>query len=158
MSSRTAIASLGLALAGLVAVDAARAQSPQPSSEKTSSANEPGAAFTELVKRSQATREAFLAKWDAALYDDRLLSLESRQLAFTPATHTDNPSIDYAFGWRVTGETLWHSGETRGFRNVFVRYPERRLSVIVLTNRNEPEPYSTAVAIAELFKPETRHP
>ena len=59
-----------------------------------------------------------LAKWDAALYDDRLLSAKSRELAFTPATHTDNPSVDYAFGWRVTGETLWHSGETRGFRNV----------------------------------------
>jgi CubicO group peptidase (beta-lactamase class C family) len=50
-----------------------------------------------------------LARWDAALYDNRLLSEESRKLAFTPATHTDNPSIDYAFGWRVTGEILWHS-------------------------------------------------
>ena len=94
-----------------------------------------------------------LAKWDAALYDDRLLRKESRELAFTPATHTDNPSIDYAFGWRITGETLWHSGETRGFRNVIVRYPERKLTVIVLTNRNEPEPYATALAIAQLFLP-----
>ena len=97
-----------------------------------------------------------LAKWDAALYDDRLLRKESRELAFTPATHTDNPSIDYAFGWRITGETLWHSGETRGFRNVIVRYPERKLTVIVLTNRNDPEPYPTALAIAQLFLPGTR--
>jgi CubicO group peptidase (beta-lactamase class C family)/microsomal dipeptidase-like Zn-dependent dipeptidase len=92
-----------------------------------------------------------LAKWDAALYDDRLLSLESRKLAFTAATHTDNPSVDYGFGWRITGETLWHSGETRGFRNVILRYPQRKLTVIVLTNRNDPEPYSTAQAIARLF-------
>ena len=96
-----------------------------------------------------------LAKWDAALYDDRLLREESRELAFTPATHTDNPSVDYGFGWRITGETLWHSGETRGFRNVIIRYPERKLTVIVLTNRNEPEPYSTALAIARLFLPES---
>jgi len=94
-----------------------------------------------------------LAKWDAALYDDRLLRAESRKLAFTPATHTDNPSVDYGFGWRITGETLWHSGETRGFRNVILRYPQRRLSVIVLTNRNDPEPYSTALAISQLFLP-----
>jgi CubicO group peptidase (beta-lactamase class C family) len=94
-----------------------------------------------------------LAKWDAALYDDRLLRSESRALAFTPATHTDNPSIDYAFGWRITGESLWHSGETRGFRNVIIRYPERKLTVIVLTNRNDPEPYPTALAIAQLFLP-----
>ena len=92
-----------------------------------------------------------LAKWDAALYDDRLLRKASRELAFTPATHTDNPSVDYAFGWRVTGETLWHSGETRGFRNVILRYPQRKLTVIVLTNRNDPEPYATALAIAQLF-------
>jgi CubicO group peptidase (beta-lactamase class C family)/microsomal dipeptidase-like Zn-dependent dipeptidase len=96
-----------------------------------------------------------LARWDAALYDDRLLRRQSRELAFTPATHTDNPSIDYGFGWRITGETLWHSGETRGFRNVIVRYPERKLTVIVLTNRNDPEPYPLALAIARLFLPGT---
>jgi CubicO group peptidase (beta-lactamase class C family) len=94
-----------------------------------------------------------LAKWDAALYDDRLLRRESRELAFTPATHTDNPSVDYAMGWRITGETLWHSGETRGFRNVIIRYPQRKLTVIMLTNRNDPEPYSTAISIAKLFLP-----
>jgi CubicO group peptidase (beta-lactamase class C family) len=94
-----------------------------------------------------------LAKWDAALYDDRLLSAASRDLAFTPATHTDNPSVDYGMGWRITGETLWHSGETRGFRNVILRYPQRRLAVIVLTNRNDPEPYDIARAIARLYLP-----
>jgi CubicO group peptidase (beta-lactamase class C family) len=99
-----------------------------------------------------------LAKWDAALYDDRLLRRESRELAFTPSTHTDNPSVDYGFGWRITGETLWHSGETRGFRNVILRYPERKLTVIVLTNRNDPEPYSTALDIAKAFLPGTHRP
>ena len=94
-----------------------------------------------------------LAKWDAALYDDRLLSRASRELAFAQATHTDNPSIDYGYGWRITGETLWHSGETRGFRNVIIRYPGRKLTVIVLTNRNDPEPYSIARQIARLYLP-----
>jgi CubicO group peptidase (beta-lactamase class C family) len=94
-----------------------------------------------------------LAKWDAALYDNRLLRQESLALAFTSATHTDNPSVDYGFGWRITGETLWHSGETSGFRNVIVRYPKRGMTVIVLTNRNDPEPYRTALAIAQLFLP-----
>jgi CubicO group peptidase (beta-lactamase class C family) len=99
-----------------------------------------------------------LAKWDAALYDGRLLRKESRDLAFTPATHTDNPSVDYGFGWRISGETLWHSGETRGFRNVIIRYPARKLTVIMLTNRNDPEPFATAHAIAELFLPATSRP
>jgi len=90
-----------------------------------------------------------LAKWDAALYDDRLLSDASRKLAFTPWTKTDDPAVEYGFGWRITGDTLWHSGETIGFRNVIVRYPQRRLTIIILTNRDEPEPYHTALAIEQ---------
>lgn len=92
-----------------------------------------------------------MAKWDAALYDERLLRAESRKLAFTPATPTDDPTVEYGMGWRITGETLWHSGETMGFRNVIVRYPQRHLTIVVLTNRNDPEPYKTALAIAQLF-------
>jgi len=92
-----------------------------------------------------------LARWDAALYDDRLLSDASRKAAFTAWAHTDEADVDYGYGWRITGETLWHSGETIGFRNVIVRYPKRRLTVILLTNRNDPEPYRTALAIGALF-------
>ncbi|HEY5852101.1 MAG TPA: serine hydrolase domain-containing protein [Lysobacter sp.] len=91
-----------------------------------------------------------LAKWDAALYDQRLLTSQSLQEAFTPATATDDPDVKYGYGWRITGETLWHSGETIGFRNVIVRYPRRHLTVVVLTNRNDPEPYALARRIAGL--------
>lgn len=92
-----------------------------------------------------------LTRWDAALYDSRLLSDESRRLAFSPHTDTDKPDIKYGFGWRITGETLWHSGETSGFRNVIVRNPARHLTVVVLTNRDNPAPYETALAIANVF-------
>lgn len=91
-----------------------------------------------------------MMKWDAALYDSRLLSDESRKLAFTPHTKTDDPDIAYGFGWRITGETLWHSGETSGFRNVIVRWPSRHMTVIILTNRDTPGPYETALAVGAL--------
>ena len=91
-----------------------------------------------------------LAKWDAALYDPFYAQ------AFVPATKTDEANVEYGFGWRITnvdGERmLWHSGETRGFRNVLLRFPERRLTVVLLTNRNEPAPYATAMKIAKLFR------
>jgi CubicO group peptidase (beta-lactamase class C family) len=92
-----------------------------------------------------------LQRWDAALYDERLLRRESLNAAFTPHTKTDDPDVHYGFGWRIKGETLWHSGETIGFRNVIVRWPKKRLTVIILTNRNGPQPYETALAIARLF-------
>jgi CubicO group peptidase (beta-lactamase class C family) len=95
-----------------------------------------------------------LAKWDAALYDERLLSARSRALAFAPATASDDPAVRYGFGWRISGETLWHSGETVGFRNVIVRYPRRHFTVIVLTNRDAPETYPLALAIAKLYLPD----
>lgn len=96
-----------------------------------------------------------LAKWDAALYDDRLLSDASRKLAFSPhAKVVGEPyQADYGYGWRITGDTLWHSGESIGFRNVIVRWPARRLTVVLLSNRNDPEPYRTALAIGALFMP-----
>ena len=97
-----------------------------------------------------------LARWDAALYDERLLTAESRRLAFTPATPTDDPAVQYGFGWRITGDSVWHSGETMGFRNVIVRDLKRRLTVVILTNRDDPEPYRTAVAIADLFSEKSR--
>jgi CubicO group peptidase (beta-lactamase class C family) len=94
-----------------------------------------------------------LAKCDAALYDERLLHAASLRSAFAPATQTDDPAVQYGFGWRITGESLWHSGETMGFRNCIVRFPAHRLSVIVLTNRNDPEPYFLALAIAKIYLP-----
>lgn len=96
-----------------------------------------------------------LARWDAALYDDRLLDDASRKLAFSPHVEvTGEPyEAQYGFGWRITGDTLWHSGETVGFRNVIVRWPQRRLTVVLLSNRNDPEPYRTALAIGALFLP-----
>jgi CubicO group peptidase (beta-lactamase class C family) len=92
-----------------------------------------------------------LEKWNAALDEGRLLRPESWKLAFAPATATDRSGTSYGLGWRITGETVWHSGETVGFRNVMVRFPKRRLTVVVLTNRNAPEPYVTALAIADLY-------
>ncbi len=94
-----------------------------------------------------------LAKWDAALYDDRLLRRASLQQAFSAATATPEPDVPhYGFGWRINGDALWHSGESIGFRNVIVRYPKQKLTVVVLSNRNDPEPYALALQIARRWQ------
>ncbi|MEN1943035.1 serine hydrolase domain-containing protein [Luteimonas sp. MJ293] len=95
-----------------------------------------------------------MAKWDAALYDDRLLSDASRALAFSDQTGVpvDEDNVDaYGYGWRLDGERIWHSGETIGFRNVIIRDPGQRLTVLVLTNRNAPRPYPLARRIMDEF-------
>ena len=97
-----------------------------------------------------------LAKWDAALHDDRLLPQASRALAFAAHTATGEADVDgYGYGWRIHDDRgrrlLWHSGETIGFRNVILRWPDDGLTVVLLTNRNDPEPYALARRIAALF-------
>jgi CubicO group peptidase (beta-lactamase class C family) len=96
-----------------------------------------------------------LAKWDAALSDERLLRHASLRLAFEAATPTDHPEVQYGFGWRVSGDTVWHTGETIGFQNVILRHVAQGLTVILLTNRNDPGPYPTALVIGGLFLPTT---
>jgi CubicO group peptidase (beta-lactamase class C family) len=75
--------------------------------------------------------------------------------ALVPANATDNPTERYGFGWRISehrGRRLVsHTGETMGFRNAIVRFPEQHLAVVVLTNRNEGTPYRIATDIADMF-------
>jgi CubicO group peptidase (beta-lactamase class C family) len=117
------------------------------------------------VQKDQSTTSAVLgdggiyssiedmAKWDDAWYDSRLLSDGSRHLATSPHVDTDNPDMKYGFGWRISGDLVSHSGETSGFRNVIIRKPSHHTTVVLLTNRDDPAPYETALAILKLFAP-----
>ena len=83
-----------------------------------------------------------LFKWDQALYTGKLVSAKSLKLAFTPgALPTDFPSSRYGFGWYI-GEyrglkEIWHYGETRGFTTRIARFPEKKFTLVILTNRND---------------------
>ncbi len=46
---------------------------------------------------------------------------------------------------------LRHGGSTIGFRTQITRLPDRKLSVIVLANRNEAKPGEIADHIVDLF-------
>ncbi len=94
-----------------------------------------------------------LARWNQVLYSDVLLRPETLELAFTPATSTDREGVGYGFGWRIdrfAGQRrLSHTGSTSGFRNVIQRYPDRRLTIVILSNRSEPEVADLADRLAE---------
>jgi len=44
-----------------------------------------------------------------------------------------------------------HSGSTSGFRNHMQQYPDERLTIIVLTNRAEPDVAPLADRVADLY-------
>jgi len=99
-----------------------------------------------------------LVRWDGALSDATIIDRASLAEATTPPVLPGGPS-EYGFGWfvdRYRGEQRWrHTGETSGFRNAILRFPEKRLSIIILTNRSSGEPQAIAERIADriLFKP-----
>ena len=94
-----------------------------------------------------------MARWDQALYGTMLVDSATLDLATTPPRLPGGAETQYGFGWFVDsyrGEQRWrHTGETSGFRNAIQRFPHRRLTIIVLTNRSSGEPAAIAERIAD---------
>jgi len=82
-----------------------------------------------------------LAKWDQALYTNTLASQKTLELIFSPGPATEHPNTAYGFGWYLGTyrgiKEIWHSGNTRGFSTRIARYPEKKFTVIILTNRSD---------------------
>jgi len=90
-----------------------------------------------------------LRLWDAAQYNDLLLSEESRRRMTTPEVDI------YGYGLRIDAyngvKRIHHAGSTRGFRNFMQRFPDKKLTIIILTNRSEPDVTPLANKIADHY-------
>ena len=99
---------------------------------------------------------ADLFKWDLALYTENIISLKMLAGAFTAhSSQSDFKGSGYGYGWYVGNlrdtEHIWHYGSTCGFSTRVERFPGRRLSVIVLTNRRNAEISPIVEKLVELF-------
>jgi D-alanyl-D-alanine carboxypeptidase len=81
-----------------------------------------------------------LAKWDAALYRDDVLTDASRAAMWTPVRLTDGTPYRYGFGWYVDvvdgHRRVSHGGNVNGFTSHIVRFVDDSLTVIVLSNKD----------------------
>lgn len=80
------------------------------------------------------------AKWDAALYTEKLVPRVTLDEAFSAGKLADGAPTRYGYGW-FTDEMhgtkrLYHNGGTIGFNHAVTRLPEKKLTVIVLMNRD----------------------
>jgi CubicO group peptidase (beta-lactamase class C family) len=98
--------------------------------------------------------------WDQALYEGKILPLETIQRTFTKGKLNDGSEIPYGIGWHIKeyeGEkVVYHTGSTTSFRNILYRIPSQNLCIIILTNRNEPqevEMVKLAEEIIQTFRP-----
>lgn len=91
-----------------------------------------------------------LALWTAALSSEKLLKKASLQQMTTPAKLASGEATPVAYGlgiWEEDGARIFeHSGGIPGFNTDVLIIPDRRLSVIVLSNITGQEPGAEALA------------
>ena len=106
-----------------------------------------------------------LAKWDAALYTEKLLKRGSFDLMWTPVVlkNGQRNKAGYGFGWfieqRDGHRCVHHDGSWQGFQTAIDRYVDDQLTVVVLANLAESEPGKISRRVAEMYlaeKPATR--
>ena len=98
-----------------------------------------------------------LAKWDAALYTERLLKRSSLEQMWTIAKLSNGQpnSGHYGFGWFMQDfhghRLIQHNGAWQGFQTNISRFVDDQLTVVVLTNLAEAKPNKISEHVAELY-------
>ncbi len=81
-----------------------------------------------------------LYKWDQALYTNKLIDHKFLDDSWTAGKTLNGKEFPYGFGWRLENyndnKVVYHTGSTRGFRNIIYRIPDKNFTVIILTNRD----------------------
>jgi len=105
-----------------------------------------GGIYTNTIEMSQ---------WINALWNYKLLGSEMQIQAWTRKKLNSGAPIDYGYGWHIEDYKNithpHHGGSSIGFRNQLLLFPEQKLMVILLTNRNEGDPINEAHKIADLY-------
>jgi CubicO group peptidase (beta-lactamase class C family) len=111
--------------------------------------------FSNVGTTSLFTTVEDLARWDRNFHDPIAGSAEAIDMLHDRYVLNDGSTIAYAAGLQY-GEhrglkTIGHSGADAGYRSHLVRFPDERLSVIVLANRADANPGTLAYQVAELY-------
>ena len=95
-----------------------------------------------------------LAKWDALLYADTVLTESERRQMTTQVRLTDGSTYPFGFGWHVDNvrgqRRVWHGGGLPGFSAQFVRFPDAGVTIILLVNGDDVDTASIANGLAAL--------
>lgn len=79
-----------------------------------------------------------LVSWDQALYDSVIIKNETLELALTPHGRPISSKNNYGYGWRIANynqaAVYYHTGWWQGFKTLLMRFPEQKITVVVLKN------------------------
>jgi CubicO group peptidase (beta-lactamase class C family) len=99
-----------------------------------------------------------MAKWDAALYGEKLLKKSSLDQMWTRVKLNNGKTENYGFGWsldEVRGHrNIEHGGSWQGFKAHIARYVDDKLTVVVFANLSQANPAKIAHGVAAIYNPE----
>lgn len=99
-----------------------------------------------------------LARWDSALYTERMLRANTLQYITTDQLLTNGKPVGYAMGWglgSVRGKrAIAHGGLIWGYRSYFSRFADYDLTVIVVSNQQAADLEPIGRMLAGLVVPE----
>ena len=99
-----------------------------------------------------------MAKWDAALYTEKILKRSSLQQMWTPVKLNNGQTHAYGFGWAlgsVRGHRyVQHGGAWQGFKAQITRYIDDKLTVVLFANQARANQSKLAQGIAALLDAE----
>jgi CubicO group peptidase (beta-lactamase class C family) len=99
-----------------------------------------------------------MAKWDAALYTDKLLKKSTLEQMWAPVKLKSGKTHPYGFGWALTEvrghRIVEHGGSWQGFKAQITRYLDDKLTVIVFANQARADQAKLAHGVAAIINPE----
>ena len=79
-----------------------------------------------------------MAKYDIAINQNKFLTKETQQLAFTPAVSTKGEPLPYGLGWFTQNykgtKLFWHYGYWTGNSSFILKVPEQNITFIIMAN------------------------
>ena len=103
-----------------------------------------------------------LAKWDAALYSERIVKRSILETMWTPVPLDDGSAYPGGMGWFMASaknhHIVFHTDGGPGFSGVISRYLDDRLTIIVLTNLGAAHTDVMKISgkVAEIYLPDTK--
>jgi CubicO group peptidase (beta-lactamase class C family) len=99
-----------------------------------------------------------LAKWDAALYTNKILKQSSLNEIWTPTKLTGGATKDYGYGWHTgrfgNRRYMYHGGAWQGFKSSILRFPDEGLTLIFFANLWGTRDIKFTRGLAAIFFPE----
>jgi CubicO group peptidase (beta-lactamase class C family) len=96
-----------------------------------------------------------MAKWDVALYGEKILKRSSLEQMWTAVKLNDGKTHPYGFGWGLDEmrghRIIGHGGAWQGFKSHIARYVDDKLTIVVFANLVQANVQTIVQGVAAIY-------